>query len=287
MNWKAVSSQLFTRGALLAVAVFCYWLLRETPFFQITAGDAEGLNTFILLLGSIYAVMYAFVIYVIWGQFTDVEKFVMRECFSLDELLRFSRYMNPDSNRAIRRAVAEYSQAVLQSEWEALGKRERDTAAENCFLTLMTAVIRAAPANPEEAAIQQRLIDISREAGEHRDERITKSLTRIPPTLMGFVNSLSTRTQQFRGMPRSEAMRLSSPVPKGPTKRNAARRTPSSLSCANVPGRKKNRFNEHFWHSTLQIPRATCCKRPSFKMTQESATNGKRIKSGGGCTGEN
>jgi hypothetical protein len=167
-------------------------LLRGTPFFEITARDAEGLNTFILLLGSIYAVMYAFVIYVIWGQFTDVEKFVMRECYSLDELLRFSRYVNADSTRAIRRALAEYSQAVLRSEWQALGKRERDPATENCFISLMTAVIRTAPANPEEATIQQRLIDIAREAGEHRDERITKSLTRIPPTLMGFVNGLST-----------------------------------------------------------------------------------------------
>jgi hypothetical protein len=192
MNWKAVSSQLLARGALLAFAVSCYWLLRGTPFFEITARDSEGLNTFILLLGSIYAVMYAFVIYVIWGQFTDVEKFVMRECYSLDELLRFSRYVNADANRSIRRALADYAQAVLQSEWQALGKGARDVATENCFLTLMTAVIRTVPANAEEATIQQRLIDIAREAGEHRDERITKSLTRIPPTLMGFVNGLST-----------------------------------------------------------------------------------------------
>jgi hypothetical protein len=191
MNWKAISSQLLTRGALLAVAVACYWLLRGTPFSEITARDAEGLNTLILLLGSIYAVMYAFVIYVIWGQFTDVEKFVMRECYSLDELLRFSRYVNADSSRAIRRSLAEYSQAVLESEWQALGKREKDPTTENCFITLMTVVIRTAPASPEEATIQQRLIDIAREAGEHRDERITKSLTRIPPTLMGFVNAIS------------------------------------------------------------------------------------------------
>jgi hypothetical protein len=191
MNWKAISSQLSARAALLAFAVFCYWLLRGTPFSEVTAHDAEGLNTLILLLGSIYAVMYAFVIYVIWGQFTDVEKFVMRECYSLDELLRFSRYVNADAARAIRRSVAEYSHAVLRSEWQALGKREKDPATENSFITLMTIVIRTVPANPEEAAIQQRLIDIAREAGEHRDERITKSLTRIPPTLMGFVNALS------------------------------------------------------------------------------------------------
>jgi hypothetical protein len=192
MNWKAISSQLLARGALLAVAVSGYFLLRGTNFSKITAHDAEGLNTLILLLGSIYAVMYAFVIYVFWGQFTDVENFVLRECYSLDELLRFSRYVNADSNRAIRHSLAEYSRAVLQSEWQALGKRERDLTAENCFIALMTVVIRAAPANPEEATVQQRLIDIAREAGEHRDERITKSLTRIPPTLMGFVNAIST-----------------------------------------------------------------------------------------------
>jgi hypothetical protein len=191
MNWKAISSQLLTRGAVLAVAVACYWLLRATAFSEVTARDAEGVNTLILLLGSIYAVMYAFVIYVIWGQFTDVEKFVMRECYSLDELLRFSQYVNPDSARAIRRSLAEYSKSVLQSEWEALGKREKDPATENRFIALITAVIKTAPANPEEATIHQRLIDIAREAGEHRDERITKSLTRIPPTLMGFVNALS------------------------------------------------------------------------------------------------
>ncbi|HMD50003.1 MAG TPA: hypothetical protein VKG79_12930 [Bryobacteraceae bacterium] len=57
MNWNAISSQILTRGALLAFAVACYWLLRGTHLSDITAGDAEGLNTLILLLGSIYAVM--------------------------------------------------------------------------------------------------------------------------------------------------------------------------------------------------------------------------------------
>jgi hypothetical protein len=107
-------------------------------------------------------------------------------------LLRFSRYVNADSSRAIRRSVAEYSKAVLHSEWRSLGQRDKDTATENCFSTLMTVVIRTTPANAAEEAIQSRLIDIAREAGEHRDERITKSLTRIPPTLMRFVNAMST-----------------------------------------------------------------------------------------------
>jgi Protein of unknown function (DUF4239) len=191
MNWTAISSQLLARGALLAAAVVGYGFLHSTSLSELTTGDAEGLNTLILLMGSIYAVMYAFVIYVIWGQFTDVEKFVMRECYSLDDLLRFSQYINADSSRAIRRSVTEYSHAVTHSEWLTLGKREKDPATEKCFSMLMTVVIKNVPANAEEKEIQQRLIDIAREAGEHRDERITKSLTRIPPTLMGFVHAMS------------------------------------------------------------------------------------------------
>jgi hypothetical protein len=191
MNSTAIASQLLARGGFLAVAVFCYWLLHGTSFARMTTGDEGGLNTLILLLGSIYAVMYAFVIYVIWGQFTDVERFVRRECYSLDDLLRFSHYVNADANRAIRRSVAEYAHAVVQSEWQALGRRENDLPTEKCFTTLMTVLIRSAPVSPEEQEIRERLIDIAREAGEHRDERITKSLTRIPPTLIGFVHALS------------------------------------------------------------------------------------------------
>jgi hypothetical protein len=191
MGWSAITNQLLGRGVVLAAAVLLYWFLRDTSFSELTARDAEGLGTLIQLVGSIYAVMYAFVIYVIWGQFTEVENFVMRECYSLDHLLRFSHYVNPDYSRAIRRSVAEYSKAVLESEWQALGRGGKDLATENGFTTLLTVVIRTVPADAAEGAIHERLIDIAREAGEHRDERITKSMTRIPPTLMGFVNSMS------------------------------------------------------------------------------------------------
>jgi Protein of unknown function (DUF4239) len=191
MNWRAIAGPLWRRVAWLTAAVWCYWFWRGTSFSAFTAGETEGLNTLILLLGSIYAVMYAFVVFVIWSQFTEVEKFVMRECDSLDDLLRFSHYGNADASRALRRAVAEYVQAVVQSEWPALSQRETDQAAENGFTTLLTVVLRTAPASPAEEAIQQRLIDIVREAGEHRDERITQSLTRIPPTLLGFVHVLA------------------------------------------------------------------------------------------------
>lgn len=191
MNWAAVSKHLISRGILLVGAMIGYGFLRTIGFYDLTTHDEQGLNTLILLVGSIYSVMFAFVIFVIWGQFTDVENFVMRECNALNDMLRFSRYVDADTNRAIRRAAGQYAQAVLNSEWKALARREQDETTEKYFRDLINVIMKAAPATPVENAMRERLIDIAREAGEHRDERITKSLTRIPPTLVRFVKTMA------------------------------------------------------------------------------------------------
>jgi len=178
-------------GASLVAAAFAYSLWHGSGLQEITAGEAEGLNTLILLIGSIYAVIFAFVIFVIWGQFTDVENFMMRECNSLNELLRFSAFVNADARSRIRRAVAAYVLKVVRSEWPALGERHRDKSTEKTFSELVDSVLRIEPVTPAESVMFQRLIDIAKEAGEHRDERLTKSLTKIPATLIHLVHTLA------------------------------------------------------------------------------------------------
>jgi hypothetical protein len=190
MNWNAFRRLLMRLGLQLTVAAAIYWLWHGSGLHGITAGEAEGINTLIVLIGNIYAVVFAFVIYVIWGQFTDVENFMMRECKSLNELLRFADFLNADARRSIRRAVGDYVQLVVRSEWPALGERRRDKSSEQGFSELLGAILHIVPGNPEEAAVHQRLIDIAREAGGNRDERLTKSLTQIPATLIHLVHTM-------------------------------------------------------------------------------------------------
>jgi hypothetical protein len=190
MNWTAISRQGFRLAVGIAAALTASWMLRQAHLDRYTAADAEGINSLISLIGSIYAVVFAFVIFVIWGQFTSVEEAAQRECTLLNDLLRFSQYLDPDTNRAVRRAVSEYARKVANSEWHSLGERRKDKQAEQCFAVLINTVVRATPANPADQLSHQRLIDIARKLAEQRDERVARSLTRIPPTLLLLVRTM-------------------------------------------------------------------------------------------------
>ena len=190
MNWTAISRQAFRLAIGLTAALTLSWLLRLTNLDRFTSADAEGINSLISLIGSIYAVVFAFVIFVIWGQFTGVEEATQRECTFLNDLLRFAQYLDPDANRAIRRAATEYANKVAKSEWHSLGERRKDKPAEQAFTALINTVVRSTPGTPAEQIAHQRLIDIARKLAEQRDERIARSLTRIPPTLLLLVRTM-------------------------------------------------------------------------------------------------
>jgi len=191
MDLNTISREAARLGLQLIALLVAYGLAASTGLHQFTAPETEGMNTLIVMVGSVYAVILAFVIYVIWGQFTEVENCVMRECNSLGDLLRFSDFVPADFGRSIRKDVEVYAQQVFKHEWQALGDGRKDKRADELFAQLMETVITGAQsASPGDLA-QGQLMDIARKVGERRAERITKSLTRIPPTMFWFVNMIA------------------------------------------------------------------------------------------------
>jgi hypothetical protein len=191
MNRNTLSRETLRLLIQIFLLLLAYSLVRRTGLHQFTGHETEGLNTLIVVVGSIYAVILAFAIFVIWGQFTDVENCVMRECNTLADLVRFGAYVPAEFSRSIHRAVADYAQHVLKHEWRALSEARRDKRADEIFSELMTVVIAGAQSASLPEAVHWRLIDVARKAGERRGERVTKSLTRIPPTMFWFVNTIA------------------------------------------------------------------------------------------------
>jgi hypothetical protein len=191
MSWIVPSDKIVKPASRLIAALAVYGFLRQAGFYNFTARETEGLNVLIQLVGDIYAVLLAFAIFVIWGQFTEVENCVIREGDSLADVLRLGAYLNADDRATIRRAMAAYTHRVLQYEWESLGNGERDEQADALFATFLNSIVEAKPENAAEQLVHARLFDLAQATREYHDERVAKTLTRIPPTLAGLVNTIA------------------------------------------------------------------------------------------------
>lgn len=173
--------------ALLAV----YLVLRQFGLYDWTARESAGITVLAQLIGDIYAVLLAFMIFVIWTQFTEVENCVIREADSLDELLRYGSFLNDDARSNIRRATAHYVRQVLGPEWAELGKGRKEKQADEAFARLVAAVIGMTPKDANEQFLRDHLFETLQTASRNRDERVARSLTRMPPTLSGLVKLIA------------------------------------------------------------------------------------------------
>jgi hypothetical protein len=191
MSWTVPYERIIKPASRLVGALVLYGILRQAGFYNFTAREAEGLNVLIQLVGDIYAVLLAFAIFVIWGQFTEVENCVIREADSLADLLRLGAYLNAEDRATIRRSMAAYAHQVLQYEWQSLGGGERDDQADELFSRFLNTVVEVTPGSEAERLTHSQLLHLAQKAREYHDERVAKTLTRIPPTLAGLVNTIA------------------------------------------------------------------------------------------------
>jgi hypothetical protein len=136
---------------------------------------------------TLYSVVYAFAIYVIWGQFTSVENEILKESGALKDLLVFSQRWNEKNREATVRAVKIYARGVAETEWESLSAGEQNKQTDKLFFAIVSSVAELKPEDDTQRILYQRRLDIANQASSHRDERLSISTKRMPRTLMLFV----------------------------------------------------------------------------------------------------
>jgi hypothetical protein len=71
-------------------------------------------------LGTIYAVLLAFVVFVVWSQFNDARGHVEREANDVVDLFRCARGLPPAEREQVQRRLGAYVDGVLAREWGAM-----------------------------------------------------------------------------------------------------------------------------------------------------------------------
>ena len=108
-------------SALLAVLGLA--AVREVAPFGTLRSSNDVLGSYLQTLGSIYAVLLAFVAYTVWQQFNESRTQVEREASEIRELFRITRALAEPKRARLQMHLHQYVCGVLDLEWVVMAER--------------------------------------------------------------------------------------------------------------------------------------------------------------------
>jgi hypothetical protein len=102
----------------LAIAGLC--LTRRFVPIEALRESNDVVGNYLQTVGTVYAVLLAFVVYVVWGQFNDARLVVEREANEIIDLFRTAKGFPKASRRHLQDHLRRYTDAVVAEEWQAM-----------------------------------------------------------------------------------------------------------------------------------------------------------------------
>jgi hypothetical protein len=153
--------------------------------FQVLEESNDVVGNYLQTLGSIYAVLLAFVVFVVWTQFNEARAHVERESNELLDLYRAARGLSEPARSRVLTSAREYAQAVLASEWPVMscGDPLAPGAGAAIIDQLWGALHGADPRSELDGPIYGEVLTRLNDVSDARSNRLTSSRTTIPLTL--------------------------------------------------------------------------------------------------------
>jgi hypothetical protein len=167
------------------IAVGALALVRSAVPLEVLQRNNDVVGNYLQTLSTIFAVLLAFVVYMVWSQFNDARAYVDREANEAMDLWRAIRSF-PDAIRApLEAGLLAYLDSVLDGEWEALARCQDGPLKhgwellDQMWRTLRTFDPESEGMSALYSDARQRLNDL----GDLRTYRITSSRQRVPVSL--------------------------------------------------------------------------------------------------------
>jgi len=171
-------------GVSLA-AVIGLLLVRQVVPQDELRSSTDAIGNYLQTVGGIYAVLLAFVVYVVWGQFNESRTYVDREATLIADVHRIAGGLPAQSRDEIRKLLRDYIDAVLNDEWNAMSKADEaviERVGER--LDRVWAVIhRCRPEDECGHTIYSEVLSSYNALHDVRASRLTSARTRIPLAL--------------------------------------------------------------------------------------------------------
>ena len=165
-------------------AVAGLWLFRRALSLERLQHHRDSVAVFTTIVTTLYAVVLAFVVVIVWQQYSDARAAVQREASQIIDLARLMAEVPPPANARLHEELVRFTQDSLDHEWPSLASGRSDPAAEQALNQLWHGVVSEIKGTaPAEQAILnaslQRLTDLS----DSRRACLHASADAVPPVL--------------------------------------------------------------------------------------------------------
>jgi hypothetical protein len=169
-------------GTAVALALAGLALVRRLVPVAVLKESNDAVGNYLQTLGTVYAVLLAFVVFVVWQQFNDARGDVESEANELMDLTRTVKGLPAAINRPFLEQIATYVDAVLGPEWAAMarcdGVRIEDSARP---LEIMWDLLVAfEPCSEVHKSLYDEALARFNDLSDRRSNRVSASRVRIP-----------------------------------------------------------------------------------------------------------
>jgi hypothetical protein len=183
-------------AAACAVSVVGLVVFRHLAPWDDLGPSSNDVGNYLQTLGGIYAVLLAFAVFVVWGQFNEGRGFVEREATALVDLHRTASGLPNPTRLAIQTGLAKYIDIVISEEWHAMARRDEATIERvgHHLDEVWLAIHRCRPATECQHVVYGEVLRQFNELTDLRTSRLTSSRMRLPQSMkiLMFVGAILT-----------------------------------------------------------------------------------------------
>lgn len=170
-------------GLTTTSAVAGLLLVRRAVSFEVLQANHEVAAAKFQVMGTLYAVLLAFAVVIVWQQFQSAAAIVAHEAAKLANLFHdAAEYPEADRVR-FRRQLLAYADAVVTEEWDAMASGGESERAREEYNELWDIYREIRPRNLSDLATANETLRRMNELGENRLERLLHSSASIHPAL--------------------------------------------------------------------------------------------------------
>jgi hypothetical protein len=134
-------------------------------------------------VGPLYAILLAFVVFVVWGDLSAARSAAADEAGHLYTLFSISEGLGGPQGYAIQQASLEYGESVINDEWPALARGQESPRTSAVLRALRARVLAVSPSSDRESDLYSAAVGTVDAVSIARNLRAIKGEETIPPVL--------------------------------------------------------------------------------------------------------